>query len=187
MSDHGSTEERELKFGEVELDRVRECLRELDAERTAPSALEDNWIFDRDGDLERAGSILRLRINNRGASLTYKGAPRFEDSVKVREERETEVGDAEEMMSILRCLGYTVSRRYQKAREEWRLGGVVICLDHTPIGDFVEFEGRGAVKVAERCDLDPGAAERRSYLELYEDYLAENPGAPEDMVFPDAD
>jgi adenylate cyclase class IV len=81
-------------------------------------------------------------------------------------------------------LGYTVVRRYQKMREVWHLGGVVIALDHTPIGDFAEFEGEGAERVAHRCGFSPETAERRSYLRLYDEYLKEHPGAPVDMVFP---
>ena len=50
-------------------------------------------------------------------------------------------------------------------------GGVTIALDHTPIGDFAEFEGDGAETVAKRCGFDPDKAERRSYLRLYEEYL----------------
>ena len=93
------------------------------------------------------------------------------------------VTDAEVMQEILRRLGYKVQRRYQKMREEWRLGAVIICLDHTPIGDFAEFEGQGADKLAKRCGLVPEEAEKRSYLELYEDHVKANPGEPPDMVF----
>ena len=53
----------------------------------------------------------------------------------------------------------------------------------TPIGDFVEFEGDKAEAVAKRCGFDPATAVRKSYLMLYEDYVAEHPGAPPDMVF----
>ena len=74
-------------------------------------------------------------------------------------------------------------RRYQKIREEWRLGAETICLDHTPIGDFVEFEGEKAEAVAKRCGFDPATAVRKSYLMLYEDWIAEHPDAPRDMVF----
>ncbi len=59
-----------------------------------------------------------------------------------------------------------------------------IALDHTPIGDFAEFEGDGAEKVAKRCKFDPETAERRNYLQIYQDYRAEHPEAPADMIFP---
>jgi adenylate cyclase class 2 len=177
--------EREIKFREVEHDRLRDRLLELEAERTGPGSLEDNWVFDRNGELERERSILRLRRDPKGALLTFKGPPRFEERTKVRAEHETAVEDAAATRSLLESLGYRVVKRYQKIRETWRLGGVTIALDHTPIGDFAEFEGEGAERVARRCELDPAHAERRSYLRLYADFQAANPAAPPDMTFGD--
>ena len=48
------------------------------------------------------------------------------------------------MRDLLVRLGYRVVRRYEKVREEWQLGATMVALDHTPIGDFVEFEGDDA-------------------------------------------
>lgn len=177
--------ERELKFRDVEHDRLRDRLLELEAERTGPGALEDNWIFDRRGELEAERCVLRLRRDPKGAKLTFKGPPRFEERTKVRTEHETGVEDADATRALLESLGYRVVKRYQKMRETWQLGGVTIALDHTPIGDFAEFEGDGAERVARRCDLDPAGAERRSYLRLYADHLAAHPDAPPDMLFAD--
>jgi len=177
------TLEKELKFAEVELTPLRERLDELEAERVSAATFEDNWIFDQGGALEEQGSVLRLRIDGAGARLTFKGKQRFEGHTKIREEHETGVGEAISMRRVLEALGYRVVKRYQKRREEWLLGGVTIALDHTPIGDFAEFEGEGCDTVARRCGLDPERADRRSYLRLYEDYRNDNPDAPESMVF----
>lgn len=175
--------EREIKFPGVELEKLRERLSDLEAERLGPAAFEDNWILDRQGELVVSGRILRLRTDGQRARLTFKGPVHMEGNLKVREEREVDVGDADETRSLLENLGFTVVRRYQKMREEWQLGGVTIALDHTPIGDFAEFEGDGAETVAKRCGLDLDKAEKRSYLRLYEDYLKEHPEAPPEMVF----
>jgi predicted adenylyl cyclase CyaB len=177
-------EERELKFSGVELPQLRDRLLELQAERVAPPAFEDNWIFDRGkGELMREGAVLRLRLDSHGAQLTLKGPASWEETTKVRSELETRLDSAEVMQEILERLGYQVRRRYQKMREEWRIGAVVICLDHTPIGDFAEFEGQGADKLAKRCGLSPETAEPRTYLELYEEHMKANPDSPPDMVF----
>jgi predicted adenylyl cyclase CyaB len=178
-------EERELKFGNVELPELRERLVELEAERVAPPAFEDNWIFDRGkSELAREGMVLRLRVDGHGALITLKGPASWEnETTKVRSELETRLDSAEVIQEILARLGFVVARRYQKMREEWRLGAVVISLDHTPIGDFAEFEGQGADKFAKRCGFAPESAETRTYLELYEAHVKANPGAPPDMVF----
>jgi predicted adenylyl cyclase CyaB len=182
MRSKGSLE-REIKFPGVELDKMRGRLAELEAERVGPAAFEDNWILDRQGELLSSGRILRLRTDGQRARLTFKGPLRMEGNMKVREEREIEIESADEARALFDNLGYTVVRRYQKMREEWQLGGVTIALDHTPIGDFAEFEGDGAETVAKRCGLDPEKGEKRSYLRLYEDYLKEHPEAPPEMVF----
>lgn len=175
--------EKEYKFADVELESLREHLLGLEAERLAASALEDNLIFDRDGELRQRGAVLRLRRDRRGSRLTLKGKVHLEGTLRVRSEEEIAVDDPDVAERLLEGLGYRVVRRYQKMREEWRLGGVTVALDHTPIGDFAELEGDGAGTVARRCGLDPEKAERRSYLRLYDDHLKENPGAPPDMVF----
>src|SRR6185436_13907098 len=175
--------EREIKFSGVELDNLRQRLIELESERQAPGAFEDNWVFDRDGELRSGGRILRLRIDGSGGRVTLKGPLELEGNLKVREEIEFGVNDAEEARALLEGLGYRVVSRYQKIREEWQLGGVTIALDHTPIGDFAEFEGDGAETVAKRCGFDAEKAEKRSYLRLYEDYLKKHPDAPPEMVF----
>jgi len=175
--------EKELKFPGVELDGLRERLIELEAERVGPSSFEDNWILDRNNELLSTGRILRLRTDAGRARLTLKGPMRLEGNLKVREEHEVTIETADAARALLEGLGYSVVRRYQKMREEWRLGGVTIALDHTPIGDFAEFEGDRAEVVAKRCGLDADKAERRSYLRLYEDYLKEHPDAPPEMVF----
>lgn len=177
-------EEWELKFPCPSLEDLREQLREMEAERLAAAGSEDNWIYDRNDKLKGSKSLLRLRIDRKGARLTFKGPPRFEEEVKVRAEHETEVGDAEQMHSVLENLGFRIVQRYQKKREEWHVGGVTVALDHTPIGDFVEFEGAGAGTVARRFGFELQQSERLSYVELYEKYRKENPDAPPDMVFP---
>lgn len=175
--------ERELKFPCDNLEGMRERLLAFEAERLAAGGVEENLVFDRDGSLLKKRQILRLRRDRSGWSLTFKGSPAFEDGVKIRAERETKVENGEEVHAILGGLGYEVVKRYEKKREEWRLGGVTVALDHTPIGDFVEFEGSGAATVARRCEFDVQQAETRSYVELYEDYRREHPEAPPDMVF----
>lgn len=175
--------EREIKFRGVELEKLRERLIELEAERVGPPAFEDNWILDRGGELLAGGKILRLRTDAGRARLTLKGPMRLEGNIRVREEYEILIEDAEEARALLEGLGYGVVRRYQKMREEWHLGSVTIALDHTPIGDFAEFEGDRAETVAKRCGFDPEKSEKRSYLRLYDDYLKEHPDAPSEMVF----
>lgn len=175
--------ERELKFAAVEHDTLRDRLIDLEAERVLPSSLEENLLFDRRSELQKHGCVLRLRTEPRGAWLTFKGPAEFEGRTKVRVEHQTSVGDGAALRNLLEAIGYQVVRSYQKKREVWQVGGVTVALDHTPIGDFAEFEGEAAEALARRFGFDPEKAERRSYLRLYEDFLRANPAAPRNMTF----
>ncbi len=64
---------------------------------------------------------------------------------KVREEREVRASDERAIAEILGALGLAPRFRYEKYRSTYRLPGiahVVVELDETPIGDFLELEGR---------------------------------------------
>ena len=180
---HSSRIERELKFADADHETLRDRLQSLEAELQGPKRLEDNWVFDKKDELTESGSLLRLRVDRSGTWLTFKGPASYDGSVKVRDEIETLVDSVDAMRGILESLGYRQIYRYQKYREEWHLGSIIISLDHTPIGDFVEFEGEGCETVARRFGLDPEKAERRNYLRLYADFSKDRPGSPEDMVF----
>jgi adenylate cyclase, class 2 len=175
--------EREIKFHSDDLAKLRERLSELEAERVGPAGFEDNWILDRSDELLKQGRLLRVRTDGVRSQLTLKGPMHMEGKLKVREEHEIGIESADEARALFEKLGYRVVRRYQKVREEWQLGGVTIALDHTPIGDFAEFEGDGAETVARRCGFAADKGEARSYLRLYEDYLKEHPDAPPEMTF----
>lgn len=176
--------ERELKFRVLDRPALIARLIDVEAEQIASTQFEDNWVFDKEGELLEKKCLLRLRVDGHGSTLTYKGPATFEGAVKVRSEHETGIEDSEAAQGILEQLGYRVVTRYQKRREEWRLGGITVALDDTPIGHYVEFEGEGAERLARRCGFSDEGAEPRTYLELYADYRQQNPEAPEEMVFP---
>ncbi len=176
--------ERELKFRCESLDALAARLRALSAVPVSRRGLEENVIFDRQGELARQGAILRLRRDARGVRLTFKGPARFERAVKLRAEYEAPIGgDPEAVEAILAGLGFSAVRRYQKRREEWDLDGVRVALDATPLGDWAEFEGEEAEAAARRCGFEPETAERRDYLALWDDHRRSHPEAPADMVF----
>jgi adenylate cyclase class 2 len=79
--------------------------------------------------------------------------------MKLREELETAVADAGVLQRVLEHLDLRVWFRYQKYREEFALGEVVVAIDETPIGTFVELEGTEAGITAAAAGLGRTAAD----------------------------
>ncbi len=182
-------EEVEVKIPFVDLGWAREKLREADGRLRAAIHFESNDLFDdARGTLAAAGCALRLRRTDTQVLLTFKGPARFENGVKIRQENETRVSDAEQTEAILAGLGYARRFRYEKRREEWELEGCVVALDETPIGSFVEVEGTPPAirRVVSQLGLDFASAVPYTYAKFYAERRKADPALPEDMVFPPA-
>ncbi len=176
--------EREFKFQVESLGAVPEKLLEIGAERQSRTHMERNWLFDRGTAIRDQGQVLRLRQDDTGARVTYKGPVSFEEGARVRTEVELGVSDLETTRTLLSALGFEETGYYEKRRATWLLGSAEISLDETPIGSFVEIEGDRAAEVVALMGFDPADALAASYIELYEAYRADHPDAPANMVFP---
>ena len=131
---------------------------------------ETNIRFeDRDKSLIKRNVLLRLRKDSQ-AILTFKSPPEVADSeFKVYREIETQVSDFENTKQILAGLGFLPEQVYEKWRETFTAGPVVLCLDTLPYGDFLEIEAdkTSILQWAEKLGL---AWENRlvtNYLEMF--------------------
>ena len=186
MTSGAGPKEIEVKLPAADLAEVRRRLEELGATLEKERHDESNDLFDdASGSLAGAGRALRLRRAQGRGILTFKGAAKFTQGVKSREERETAVGEPGEMEAILERLGFRRKFRYEKRREEWRFSDCDVALDETPIGNFVEIEGDPAAirKAVAALALDFASAIPYSYAGLYARKRKEDPALPEDMVF----
>ena len=96
----------------------------------------------------------------------------------MREEREVRASDERAIAEILGALGLAPRFRYEKYRSTYRLPGiahVVVELDETPIGDFLELEGRREAIDRAAARLGFGRADyiTESYGALYAEDCAE--------------
>lgn len=105
--------------------------------------------------------------------------------VKVREEIETTVGDGERVIDVLRRLGFEMVFRYEKYREEFASPDVIIALDETPVGTFVELEGSHAGIMAAAAGLGRTSADfiLDSYRTLFVQACAADGVVATDMLF----
>lgn len=168
-----------------------------------------------EGGLAKHGQLLRIRTETPEAKskktkpasgqrtlLTFKrplvkgasayGSPQETHRHKVREEIEVEVADAAVLAKIFEGLGMRGWFRYEKYRTTFRLPatsswaeGLLIELDETPIGTFVELEGPPAA--IDRAAQELGYTRRdyvlKNYLVLYVEECRRMGQQPGDMLF----
>jgi len=136
--------EREIKlrFGAVE--EAKAVILAAGATPLHGRRMQEDALLDTDDEqLRRRRCVLRIRTENGKSRLTFKG-PVQPSEMKVREEVETLVGDGEVLLRVLEELGLHVWFRYEKFREEFCHEDVIVALDETPVGVFVEIEGSEA-------------------------------------------
>jgi adenylate cyclase, class 2 len=111
---------------------------------------------------------------------------------KVREELELEVSDAGMLARIFEGLGMRGWFRYEKYRTTYRLPdskawakGLLIELDETPIGTFVELEGPAAAidRAAEELGFSRRDYIQQNYLSLYVEDCRRKGEKPRYMLF----
>lgn len=181
-----STREVEVKLAFPTAEAALAALKKAGAALVSPRSFEDNRVYDRgDGELQRAGLLLRLRTTGDRHAVTFKAPVAGEHRHKVRVEHETVVGDAEAMHRVLEGLGYRVAWRYQKYRTTLRLPGVEALVDETPIGCWVELEGEPEAidRVAATLGFTPERYDTGTYRDLAIRHAASRGLPPRDLVF----
>jgi adenylate cyclase class 2 len=180
--------EREIKLRFRDPDEARTAIVQAGATSIRGRRFQEDCLLDGPGEPMRTRRcVLRVRIEQGRSLLTFKG-PVQPSSMKLREEVETVVGDGDSVLQLFRQLGYDVWFRYQKYREEFAHGDVIVALDETPIGTFVEIEGgeAGITEMATALGRGPGDYILDSYRALYCSYCDEQHVPATDMVFDEA-
>jgi adenylate cyclase class 2 len=178
-------QEIEIKFLVPDLKALAAKLEELGFKCETPSTHEINTLYDLPGQkLRRKGEILRLRKYGEKWKLTHKAKGKA-GRHKSRAESETAVSDGKQMDAILQALGYRPSFAYEKFRSEWSDGQGQVVLDHTPIGEIAEIEGksRWIDRTARALGVDSKNYITKSYGELFLDWKRSTKSKATNMTF----
>jgi adenylate cyclase class 2 len=179
--------EREVKLRFPTADEAREAILAAGATPLRGRRLQEDCLLDTaDGALAKKRSVLRVRIEAGKSRVTFKG-PVQPSTMKLREELETIVGDGTILLRVLEELGFNVWFRYEKYREEFSKDDVIVAIDETPVGTFVELEGgeQGITLMARAIGRSPDDYLLDSYRGLFVKYCEERGLSAHDMVFDD--
>lgn len=202
--------EREIKLQVRDVKALKKALARLKAKPASTGSgrvHEQNVIFDTpQGGLAKHGQLLRIRTETPEAKSRKSKTPRvvltFKKPAlaaegdgrghKVREEIETDVRDAAALQSIFEGLGMSGWFKYEKYRTTMKLPAaakwakeLMIELDETPIGTYLELEG--PAEAIDRAARELGYSRQdyilKSYLVLYLDECGRRSETPKDMLF----
>jgi adenylate cyclase class 2 len=184
-----TTLEREIKLRFGSAEEARTAVLACGATPLLGRRLQEDSLLDTDDEeLRRRRCVLRVRVENGKSRLTFKG-PVQPGLMKVREELETVVGDGSILLRVLQELGLHVWFRYEKYREEFAHEDVIVAIDETPVGVFVEIEGseHGIAAMADALGRLQSDYIQDSYRALFLRHRDEFGLAGTDMVFAESD
>jgi adenylate cyclase class 2 len=183
-----ATVEREIKLRFNTADAARAAILAAGGTPLRGRRLQEDCLLDTDDEqLRRRRAALRIRMESGKSFVTFKG-PVQPSIARVREELETLVTDGTLLVTIFEQLGYHVWFRYQKYREEFALDDVIVAVDETPVGTFIEIEGgdRGIAEMAIALGRTPSDYLLDSYRGLFCEHCRQMGLPLTDMLF-DAD
>jgi adenylate cyclase class 2 len=135
--------EIEVKIPVPNIKDIRNKLLDLGAVLEQERSFEENILYDYpSAQLRGKKQAVRLRTIGKKHFLTFKGTPKKSRKFKIREEFETEIKNATHIKKILKSLGLQSFFTYKKFRTRFRIKKLVICLDETEAGNFLELEGK---------------------------------------------
>jgi adenylate cyclase, class 2 len=177
--------EIEIKFRVENLRGLSRKLRDAGFRLETRRTHEMNTLYDLPGGVLRGRKeLLRLREYGSSWRLTHKSGGKVTRHSS-RTELETGVTNGKKMDAILRALGYSPSFRYEKFRAEWTDGKGQVVVDHTPIGDFCEIEGkpRWIDATAKKLGAGPKDYITKNYATLFAEWKQSTGSTAEEMTF----
>ena len=163
------TVEREIKLRYDSVESAQAAVLAAGATPLLGRRLQEDALLDTDDEsLRRRRCVLRIRAENGKSRITFKGPVQPSD-MKVRDELETVIGDGALLLRVFEELGFHVWFRYEKYREEYSREDVIVAIDETPVGIFVEIEGseHGIMSMAEGLGRRPEDYLLDSYRGLF--------------------
>jgi adenylate cyclase, class 2 len=204
-------QEREIKLRIEDLPGLRRALAKIGARIVRSRLHEGNTLFDTPQfDLAKSEQLLRIRTESSRSGSRRRRAGKSHSVVtfkrpaqavrtsgkgqrhKVRDEVELEVSDPRALAKIFEGLGMPGWFRYEKFRTTFQLSrtqrwakGLLLELDETPIGIFLELEGPASAidRAARALGFRKSDYVVANYMDLHREYCRSRGVEPGDMLF----
>lgn len=197
-SRHRTHREIEIKLRIGDAATLLRRLRQMGAQPLG-RVFESNTLYDTpDSDFRSRGRLLRLRIETPAPSRLAGPGPRRSvitakapvpgattSAYKEKMEREAAIQIPGRWGRALRRIGLVPGFRYEKFRTAFRLPGLQMALDETPVGVFLEIEGapRAIDRAAKTLGDTRGGYIRGTYWDLYAEDCRRRRRLPRNMMF----
>lgn len=171
--------ETEVKIEIDSVEQIRQKLVEMKAELFKKKALQTDIYLD-NGRLRKKDQTLKIRDN---AILVYKGHSQKRKNIRSSEEIEVMVDNGSYILHLLEKLGYTRYWKKELYRECYLYHMTQICIDETPMGNFIEIEGKkeDIINIAKQLGFSQKHFIADGYGKLWK---KKNKNKQVDMVFP---
>jgi len=122
-------QEIEVKILEINRDELEKKLLSLGAAKHFEGEMYAIFYDFKDGQIRRAGRVLRLRKEGDQAVLTFKSPVSLKEA-KIMDEFESKIGNMDAMKHILSQIGLHPIKETRKFRTEYILDGCKVVIDH---------------------------------------------------------
>ena len=137
--------EYEAKFLNVNIEAVRNRLKELGAELEKPMRLMRRVTID-NVEMKKKNAFVRVRDEGDRTTVTYKQFDAL--SADGAKEHEVVVNDFEEAVALLAAAGLPQGSFQESKRETWKHGDVEVMIDEWPwLSPYIEVESTSVEQV----------------------------------------
>jgi len=197
MAHRSTVREIEVKLPIADLPGLIRKLRQMKAVCEG-RVFERNSLYDTSTqDFRRRGLLLRLRTRGPAPSGHIAGGPRqtvitskapvlaSRSRYKEKLERELIVASPRRWRERLHLLGFRPGFCYERYRTTFRLSGLHVEVDQTPIGTFLELEGapRAIDRTARALGFSPRDYIQSTYWELFQAQRSRRGRLSNNMLF----
>ena len=149
-------EEIEVKLKYINKEEIKAKLKEIGAKFEEEYDLHDTYFSKEQKSLGEVEEFLRIRKKGDKQELTYKGKKEEDKGIWKREEINVPIGNAENLIKILKCLGLNKIKENKSTRECWKLEEVEIMIINITFPaelNFIEIEAKDIQEIRKVVDL----------------------------------